>query len=314
MFTCALALSSAAGFYSIVGLMAIFAAAPLPIAVMGSILEVSKLVVASWLYRNWSLIPALMKSYFTVALVILMGLTSMGIFGFLSKAHLDQAVPTGDVEAQITLIDEKLKTEKEIINEARRQLNQLDQQVDQTIARTASSDNDSGVSRSISIRKSQSRERAEIHKTIEASQAKVAKLNEERAPIASTLRKVEAEVGPIKYIAALIYGDNPDQNLLERAVRWVTMMIVVVFDPLAVIMLIAANWSLMHRNKPVAQEDVVEPKVEESHPQVSQAKVKKIAKRPPKPSDPVVEPPPAPRETRTPVEDSVWKTRRSQIS
>ena len=116
LFATALALSAVAAYYSIMGLVAIFAAAALPIFIMGSLLEVSKLVVASWLYRSWREIPFLMKSYFTVALVVLMMLTSMGIFGFLSKAHLDQAVPTGDVSAKLALIDEKIKTEKENLN------------------------------------------------------------------------------------------------------------------------------------------------------------------------------------------------------
>jgi hypothetical protein len=249
-----MALSAIAAFYSIAGLVAIFAAAAIPIMVMGSILEVSKLVVASWLYRNWEEVPRLFKLYFTVALVILMTLTSMGIFGFLSKAHLDQAVPTGDVSSKLSLIDEKIKTEKETINEARKTLSQLDSQVDQTIARTAGQSDDTGVTKSLAIRKNQSKERKSIYSTIESSQAKIAKLNEERQPVASQLRKVEAEVGPIKYIAALIYGDSLDQTLLEKAVRIVILMIVAVFDPLAVLMLVAVNWSLKKRQPKVVRE------------------------------------------------------------
>jgi hypothetical protein len=254
MFVSAIALSCIAAFYSIAGLVAIFAAAAIPIMVMGSILEVSKLVVASWLYRNWKEVPQLFRVYFTIALIILMTLTSMGIFGFLSKAHLDQAVPTGDVSSKLSLIDERLKTEKETINEARKTLSQLDNQVDQTISRTTGATDDSGVSRSISIRKGQARERKSLYATIEASQKQIAKLNEERQPVASQLRKVEAEVGPIKYIAALIYGDSLDQSLLEKAVRIVILMIVAVFDPLAVLMLVAVNWSLKKSQPKVVRE------------------------------------------------------------
>lgn len=249
MFATALSLSAVAAYYSIAGLAAIFSAAIIPIVIMGGTLEVAKLVVASWLYRNWKEVPIMMKSYFTVALIILMTLTSMGIFGYLSKAHLDQAVPTGDVAAKVALIDEKIKTEKETISEARKTITQLDSQVDQTIARTANDTTDKGVGRSVSIRKSQAKERKELYRTIQASQSEISKLNEERAPIATTLRKVEAEVGPIKYIAALIYGDNLDQSFLEKAVRIVILMIVSVFDPLAVLMLVAANWSLKHIRK-----------------------------------------------------------------
>ena len=241
LFGVALSLSAIAAWYAVAGLVAIFAAAALPIAVMGSLLEASKLVIASWLYRNWKAIPVLLKTYFTIALVVLMLLTSMGIFGFLSKAHLDQAVPTGDVAAKLSIIDEKIKTEKENLNASRAELNQLDQAVNQTMSRTTEA---SGAERAIAIRKSQQRDRARILKEIGDSQAKIAKLNEERAPIASEVRKVEAEVGPIKYIAALIYGGETTEELLEKAVRFVTILIVLVFDPLAVLMLIAANWNL----------------------------------------------------------------------
>ena len=258
MFITALALSATAAYYSIAGLVAIFSAAVVPIMIMGGTLEVTKLVVASWLYRNWKEVPIMMKSYFMVALIVLMSLTSMGIFGYLSKAHLDQAVPSGDIAAKVALIDEKIKTEKETINEARKTIAQLDSQVDQTITRTANDTTDKGVGRSIAIRKSQARERRDLYSTIDASQAKISKLNEEKAPISAQLRKVEAEVGPIKYIAALIYGDNLDDTFLEKAVRVVILMIVSVFDPMAVLMLVAANWSLKH----IRKED--EPEVEET--------------------------------------------------
>jgi len=241
LFITALSLSAVAAYYSIMGLVAIFAAAAIPIFIMGSLLEASKLVVASWLYRTWKEIPILMKSYFTFALVVLMLLTSMGIFGYLSKAHLDQAIPTGDVQAKLALIDEKIKTEKENINASRKELSQLDSQVDQTIARTTDA---GGAERAITIRRNQQKDRNRILSEIGTAQAKIAKLNEERAPIASEVRKVEAEVGPIKYIAALLYGDNPETDLLEKAVRWVIIMIVIVFDPLAVLMLVAANWQM----------------------------------------------------------------------
>jgi hypothetical protein len=241
LFVVALSLSAVAAWYAVAGLVAIFAAATIPIVIMGSLLEASKLVVASWLYRSWKEIPLLMKTYFTVALVVLMLLTSMGIFGFLSKAHLDQAIPTGDVSAKLALIDEKIKTEKENINANRKELSQLDAQVDQTISRTTEA---SGAERAISIRRNQQKDRTRILNEIGGSQTKIAKLNEERAPIASEVRKVEAEVGPIKYIAALIYDDSTDTDTLERAVRIVTIMIVLVFDPLAVLLLVAANWQL----------------------------------------------------------------------
>jgi hypothetical protein len=183
----------------------------------------------------------------------------MGIFGFLSKAHLDQAIPTGDVSAKLALIDEKIKTEKENINANRKELSQLDSQVDQTIARTTEA---SGAERAITIRRNQQKDRNRILNDIGTAQTKIAKLNEERAPIAAEVRKVEAEVGPIKYIAALIYDDAADTDTLERAVRIVTIMIVLVFDPLAVLLLIAANWNLRNGRKESWNEFFNKPPVE----------------------------------------------------
>ena len=268
LFAVALSLSAIAAYYAVMGLIAIFAAAVVPIAIMGSLLELSKLTVASWLYQNWKNIPHLLKGYFTIALFVLMMLTSMGIFGFLSKAHLDQAVPSGDVAAKLALIDEKIKTEKENIDGNRKQISQLDQQVDQTIGRTTDA---SGADKAITIRRGQQKERTRLLSEISDSQAKIAKYQEERAPIASEVRKVEAEVGPIKYIAAVIYGDTLDDSLLEKAVRIVTIMIVLVFDPLAVLLLIAANWNL--RNgvkqswKSIFIKEQAEPVLEDRTPQ-----------------------------------------------
>ena len=261
LFVSAIALSATSAFYAVSGLVAIFAAAVIPIIVMGSMLEVSKLVVASWLYRNWKYTSVLLRSYFCIALTVLMLLTSMGIFGYLSKAHLDQAVPTGDVASKVAILDEKIKTEKDNVSAARKALQQMDAQVDQTIARTT---DDKGAERSVQIRRGQQKERNTLLAEIGSAQTRIARLNEERAPVASELRKVEAEVGPIKYIAALIYGDNPDQNVLEKAVRIVIIMIVIVFDPMAVLMLIAVNQTLSRKeeNEPttIPKQEAIEPK------------------------------------------------------
>ena len=257
LFLCAIALSATAAFYAVSGLVAIFAAAVIPIVVMGSMLEASKLVVASWLYRNWRYTSFLLRTYFCIALTVLMLLTSMGIFGYLSKAHLDQAVPTGDVASKVAIIDEKIKTEKDNVSAARKALQQMDLQVDQTIGR---SEDSKGVERSLQIRRGQQKERSLLLSDIGSAQSRIARLNEERAPIAGELRKVEAEVGPIKYIAALIYGDNPDQNVLEKAVRVVIIMIVIVFDPMAVLMLIAVNQTLSRKEE---HEPATEPTYEE---------------------------------------------------
>jgi 5-bromo-4-chloroindolyl phosphate hydrolysis protein len=235
-----LSISAVAVWYSVAGLVSIFAAAAIPIMIMGVTLEVSKLVATVWLKMNWSIAPKLIRTYLIVAITILMLITSMGIFGFLSKAHLDQAVPTGDVVDKVALIDEKIKTQRENIDAARKALKQMDESVDQTMARSA---DEKGADKAAALRRGQQRERGNLQNDIAKAQKAIGVLNEERAPIAKELRKVEAEVGPIKYIAALLYGDSPDQNLLEKAVRWVIIIIVIVFDPLAVILLLASQYS-----------------------------------------------------------------------
>jgi len=238
LFFTAFVLSGIAAYYSVIGLIAIFSAAVIPVAIMGGSLEAAKLVVASWLYRYWKSIPFLMKAYFTSALVILMIITSMGIFGFLSKAHSDQSLVSGDVGAKIAIYDEKIKTAKENIDANRRALKQMDEAVDQVMGR---SQDEKGADKAVAIRRAQAKERTRLLSEIAAEQKTITQLSEERAPIAAEVRKVEAEVGPLKYIAAMIYGDNPDENSLERSVRWLIILLIAVFDPLAVLMLIAAN-------------------------------------------------------------------------
>jgi hypothetical protein len=248
----ALTLSTIAAWYSILGLTAIFAAAVIPIIIMGGALEISKVVTTVWLHKYWPKVKWTMRVYLVAAVIALAFLTSMGIFGFLSKAHSDQSLVSGDVGAKIAIYDEKIKTARENIDVNRKALKQLDESVDQVMGRST---DEKGADKAVALRRNQQKERGRLLAEIEAEQKKISSLNEERAPIAAEVRKVEAEVGPIKYIAALIYGDNPDANLLERAVRWVIILIVSVFDPLALTLVLAANGS--------REWDKEEPKVEE---------------------------------------------------
>jgi len=237
----AISLSAIAAYYSVIGLMAIFAASPIPIAIMGGALEFSKLIAASWAYKNWKIAPRFLKYYFTVAVIILMFITSLGIFGYLSKAHNDQSLVSGDVSAKIAMIDEKIKVERDNIDVNRKTLKQMDEAVDQVMVRST---NEKGAEKAASLRKTQQTERSRILKEIETYNKRISTLNEERAPIATEIRKVEAEVGPIKYIAALIYGDSIDSSLLDKSVRFVIILLVLVFDPMAVLLVIAGNFSL----------------------------------------------------------------------
>jgi hypothetical protein len=234
-----LALSSVAIYYSVAGLTAIFSAAVIPIIIMGVALEVSKIVATVWLKQNWSIAPLTVKTYLCIAIAMLMVITSMGIFGFLSKAHSDQNLVSGDVAAKIAVYDEKINIAKENIDANRKTLKQLDEAVDQVMGR---SNDQKGAEKSVNIRRSQQKERARLQEEIQTLQISISQLNEERAPIAAEVRKVEAEVGPIKYIAAFVYGST-DETILERAVTWVIILIIVVFDPLALILLIASQIS-----------------------------------------------------------------------
>ena len=238
MMAIAVTISAIAAWYSVAGLTAIFSAAVIPVIIMGGALEAGKIVATVWLHNNWQRAGWAFKTYLVPAIVFLMLLTSMGIFGFLSKAHSDQSLVTGDATSKVAIYDEKINTERENIAQAKKALEQMNAQVDQMLGRT---DNERGTDKAVVIRKQQAKERAALQADITRSQKVIQQLQQERAPFAAEARKVEAEVGPIKYIAALIYGDNPDQNVLERAVRWVIILIVVVFDPLALCLILAAN-------------------------------------------------------------------------
>jgi len=261
-----LTVSAVAIYYSVAGLVAIFSAAVIPIIVMGVALEISKLAGTVWLKQNWTRAPYFIRAYLLAAIAILMLITSMGIFGFLSKAHSDQSLVSGDVQSKIAVYDEKIKTSKDNIDANRKALKQMDEAVDQVMGRSS---DEKGADKAVQIRRSQQKERVRLQSEIQAEQKTITALSEERAPIAAEVRKVEAEVGPIKYIAAFIYGDNPDANILEKAVTWVIIIIVVVFDPLAVILLLASQYSFQWFRKQEEEnsEVVDEPIPEEIEPE-----------------------------------------------
>jgi len=235
-------LSLVAEYYSILGLTAIFSAAVIPVIIMGIALGLGKVTATLWLKQNWSIAPWTMRGYLFAAIIVLMMVTSMGIFGFLSKAHSDQSLVSGDVQAKISVYDEKIKTAKDNIDANRKALKQLDEAVDQVMGR---SNDEKGAEKSVAIRRSQQKERTRLQEEIAAYQKTVSSLNEERAPIAAEVRKVEAEVGPIKYIAAFVYGET-NEGILEKAVTWVIITLIVVFDPMAVILLLSSQISFQN--------------------------------------------------------------------
>jgi hypothetical protein len=253
-----LILSAVAIYYSVIGLTAIFAAAFWPIVVMGTTLEVSKLVAASWLKAYWTKIPGFMKLYMTTAVLVLMFITSMGIFGFLSKAHIDQTASVGDNGLQIQLIDQKISREQKRISDADLVISQLDKSVQILL----DANRIRGQNGAIATRESQKTERESLNKIINEAQTEIAKLQDEKLVLEKGQLALEAEVGPIKYIAEFVYGTEADKNLLEEAVRWVILILIFVFDPLAILMLLGAQMTYKwHKEK---QQELKYPEPEEN--------------------------------------------------
>jgi len=232
-----IAISIIAAGYSIIGLATLFAGAAVPIIAMGSALEVGKLVAASWLYQNWnSGIPRLLKAYLFSAIIILIFITSVGIFGFLSKAHLDQVKPQSGNALNIQVLDKQINQQQVIIDRAEKTLNSLDKALDKYIDMEY-------VSRGLKEREKQKTEREQLNKSISEATAKIVELNKTKSTIELEQIKIEAEVGPLKYVAELIYGEDAKSHF-DEAVRIIILILIFVFDPLAVLLLIAANISI----------------------------------------------------------------------
>ena len=229
----ALSISAVAAYYSIVGLMAIFSAAAFSIAVMGVVLEIGKLVTASWLYQNWKTVPKVLKYYLTSAVVILMFITSMGIFGYLSKSHIDAGTNTSQVTVKLDRVNSRIASEQKVIDRAERQLENLDKALERYVELGA-------VSRGLDRRESQEEERLKLTNMVNKSQEKIDEYLDEKSEYQLEIKNFEVEVGPLKYISALLYGDDA-LTFLENAVRWVILILVFVFDPLAVLLVVAAN-------------------------------------------------------------------------
>jgi hypothetical protein len=379
----ALSISAVAIYYSVAGLMAIFAAAALPIMIMGGVLEIGKLVTAVWLHKYWKQATWWLKSYLSIAVVVLMFITSMGIFGFLSSAHIEQTSASTESVARVESITSEIARQNSIIERAESRVKQLESsgtgsdanvqsQIDKeqeridnayariqpaideqnaiigsqaklfqdeldridTAMRTVAGYIDSGdkenykkaqaiigvkpdgafgsgstraytawkdaknADRQVLLTNIQqatnnpqaraaaaeikrlrttvetqiaesnkliNRLRANIGTTDNSAQiqadideqqerirlanAEIDTLSQERVELEAVYRKLEAEVGPIKYIAEFVYGDTADKDLMEEAVRWVIIVIIFVFDPLAVLLLIAAQYTFEFRKK-----------------------------------------------------------------
>lgn len=245
-----LALAAVSGWFSIAGLVTIMAGYPAAALILGCVLEAGKLVTASWLYRNWQQAGWRLKLPLMYFMLALMLTTSMGVFGYLSKAHLEQGAGTIDNTAKIEELDRRIANEQRRIADNDRLVSQLDSSVDAFIAKNQ-------TNRAVAVRRSQQAQRDQLNESTQQIQAEITRLNSEKFQLGSELRKLELEVGPIKYIAKLIYGTD-DAGTLAAAVRIFMVLIVSTLDPLAITLLIAANFSLLNarRETPPAPEPV----------------------------------------------------------
>jgi len=232
----ALAISTVAAWYSIIGLMAIFAGATTAIMIMGIVLEVGKLICASWTFTNWKKCPVIMKTYFIVAVIVLMLITSLGIFGFLSRAHITQSNPTSLMEERIERIELKVNQRQVQIGRYQGRLDTLDQALQRYIELGA-------ISKGLAKIGAMDNETNLLKTKIQGLENEIDGLMDEKYELKTNLSLAEVETGPIKYVASMLY-DEVSASELETAVRWIIILLIFVFDPLAVVLVIAANISL----------------------------------------------------------------------
>ena len=234
-FITSLLIAGVAAWYSIIGLTTIFSAAVIPIIIMGVVLEIGKLVAASWVYTHWKDTGILLRTYLVSAIVVLMIITSMGIYGFLSKSHIDAGINTSEISVKIERIDNRIKSEQRQIDRAEKNIQEMDITLDKT---------DYGFfdDSRLQERKKQSADREQLNDIITKAENNIDKLLDKKSEYELEVKNFEVEVGPIKYIAALIYGDEA-KNYLDNTVRYVILLLIFVFDPLAVLLLISANMS-----------------------------------------------------------------------
>jgi hypothetical protein len=258
LFLSGIAVSVVGAYYSILGLAALFAGAYWAVITMGVTLEIAKLVTVSWLYRNWNLdlLPQSIRAYLLSAVLMLMFITSIGIFGFLSKAHLDTAAPNTGNRLLVKNIERQIDSEKKAIEGAQKIVDQLDKALDKVI--------DKDADKGLIERQKQITERNRANNIIANSSKKITDLSNQKLKYDKDQLAIDKEVGPFKYVAEILFGDADDGNL-DRAVRFIIICLILVFDPLAVLMLVAVNVSIKEyqRNKGVKnKEEDLEKKIE----------------------------------------------------
>jgi len=227
--TTSLTLAATAAYFSIIGLMTIFSGAAISIAVMATVLEFGKLVSAAWLHYEWDRINNLVRGYFTAAVIVLMLITSMGIFGFLSKAHIDSALVSDSFSLEASIIDTRIAAEQSKLKAAQDRIEGLDYVLE------TSRPQDRNY-----VNGRQTEERNNLAITIDKAVVSIVQYNEQKLPIQRLQLEQESELGPVKYIADMLYGTEA-KEYYDNAVRWIILIIIFVFDPLAIMLLIVST-------------------------------------------------------------------------
>jgi len=236
-------LASIAAYFSVVGLSTIFAGAFWSVIVMGGALEFGKLVTAAWLHLKWDEINRAFKYYLSFAVIVLMLITSMGIFGFLSKAHIDSQTVIADNSIEMRLIEQNIEREQKVIDYVDSQFEILDNASEQWIYRGY-------ISRALQERENQADDRQQLARQQTEATEKINELILTKSELEREAVRQSAEIGPIKYVAEILYGDQAE-DYIDNAARWVIFAIIFVFDPVAVLLLIASSGMIARGREPI---------------------------------------------------------------
>lgn len=233
IFLTAIVISSVAAYFSIVGLGALFAATFWGVVVMAAALEVGKIVTTKWVHANWSKRSSswLFKVFLCICIVSLMTVTSLGIYGYLSKGHLEQSAPKAGLEIQVTQLETQIKQREEENTRLQTRLDQINRITDKTLETSAR--------QGLRASERQKREATQIQSEIDENYKEINELNEKLIPLKMQNSEVEAKLGPVKYVAELFGWKDP-----EVAVRMIIVLIMIAFDPLAICLFIAGSISL----------------------------------------------------------------------
>ena len=239
-FATSLLVAGVAAYFSVIGLATIFAGSFWPVVIMAGVLEIGKLVTAGFLHLRWSDINRAMRYYLMTAVVVLMVITSLGIFGFLAKANIEQTLQGDSYSLELSIIDKRLEAKEKELGRFEERLANLDFIID-----TARPEDRNYIDRR------QRDERAQIAVDIDLVVADIVELNEDKMPIQREQLVQEGEIGPIKYVAEMLYGEDVAKDKLDNAARILIFFIIFAFDPLAVLLLVASLGIMARDNEPL---------------------------------------------------------------